>query len=108
MTLSLLAVCVAALSGCAPEPAPEPQASSPTLSVEEYVAHMAALAVAVEEGLSGEPAAARALELGGGGHTREEVERFTDAMSRRPEVWAGVEAEVVERIREIKRTDGGA
>ncbi len=106
MTLSLLALCIAALSGCASEPTPEPAASAPTLSVEEYVAHMSALAVAVEEGLSGEPAAARALELGGGGHTREEVERFTDAMSRRPEVWADVEAEVSERIREIRRTEG--
>ena len=83
---------------------PAPEGTQPALTVEEYVAHMAALSVAVEEGLSGREAADRAIELGGGGHTREEVEAFTDAMRRLPEEWAAVEIEVSERMKEIRRS----
>lgn len=77
-----------------------------TLSSEAYVAHVAALAAAGEEGLSGDAALRRAVELGAGEYSREEVERFAGAMRERPREWAELERRVDERIRELKT--GGA
>jgi hypothetical protein len=75
------------------------------MSEDEYVAHVAALTVAVEEGLTGEEAAARALELGSGGHSREEVEAFAATMRERPERWVELEKRVDLRIDELMETE---
>ena len=72
------------------------------MTKEDYVAHIAALTIAVEEGLSGEDAASRAIELGSKGHSREEVEEFAKTLRSRPRTWIEIEREVDRRIGEIR------
>jgi hypothetical protein len=95
---------VALAGGCrAPSEKPEGAAS---LSDDQYVAAVAALSVAVHEGLSGEAARARAAELGGGEPTRAEIEETESALARDPEHWAALSARIDQRVREMEA--GGA
>lgn len=73
----------------------------------DYVDHIAALTIAVEEGLSGQDAMSRAIELGSEGHSREEVERFALTLRSRPKTWVEIEREVDKKIIEIRSTAGG-
>jgi hypothetical protein len=76
---------------------------TPAMSEEDYVAYVAALTIAVEEGLSGEAASARIVELGGHAYTRREVEETAAALRERPETWLALEGEVDERIAELRQ-----
>ncbi|MCK4409949.1 MAG: hypothetical protein KAW67_07675, partial [Candidatus Eisenbacteria sp.] len=79
-----LALAVLMTGGCGPDgeagqpgaPATPGSPTAPSMTAEDYVAHIAALTIAVEEGLSGQDAASRAIELGSKGHSREEVAEF--------------------------------
>ena len=77
------------------------------MTAESYVAHIAALTIAVEEGLSGQDAASRAIALGSKGYSREEVEEFALALRSRPEMWVEIEREVDKRIVELRSATGG-
>ena len=77
------------------------------MTAEAYVAHVAALTIAVEEGLSGQDAASRAIALGSRGHSREEVEEFARTLRSRPETWVEIEREVDKRIAELRSATGG-
>jgi hypothetical protein len=72
------------------------------MTAEAYIAHIAALTVAVEEGLSGQDAASRAIALGSNGHSREEVEEFALTLRSRPKMWVEIEREVDKRIVELR------
>jgi cell division septum initiation protein DivIVA len=73
----------------------------------DYVSHIAALTIAVEEGLSGEAADARAIELGSEGYSREDVEEFAALLRTRPLRWVEVEREVDARIDELREEASG-
>ena len=76
--------------------------SAPSMTTETYIAHIAGLTIAVEEGLSGQDAAARAIELGSKGYSREEVAEFALTLRSRPEAWVEIEREVERRIVELR------
>lgn len=110
-----LALAILLTGGCGPdegtaEPgAPDTTGSSGATSMTEqdYIAHIAALTIAVEEGLSGEDAASRAIELGSRGHSREEVEEFARALRSHPKTWVEIEREVDRRIGELRSAAEG-
>ena len=111
-----LALAVLVTGGCGPDggtgepgaPATPGSSAAPSMTTEDYVVHVAALTIAVEEGLSGEGAASRAIELGSRGHSREEVERFARALRTRPETWVEIEKEVDRKIDELRSATGGS
>lgn len=67
-----------------------------------FVEHMAALTVAVQEGLSGDAARIRVAELGAPTYTREEIEAFARTLEGDPERWAGVALRIDRRIGELE------
>jgi hypothetical protein len=92
-----------AVAGCGRGDAPEEAApATASMTEEEYVVHMAALTIAVEEGLTGDAAAARAVELGSGGHSREEVEELAALLREHPERWLELEKEVDRKIVDLR------
>jgi hypothetical protein len=101
---AVMALAALAVAGCGREDAADGTAPA-TAAMEEgdYVAHVAALTVALEEGLTGAEAEARAIELGGGGHSRAEVEELAALLRERPERWLEVEKEVDGRIADLRR-----
>lgn len=104
---SCLALIAPALSGCGQEDEgfhPPVQHAGAAISESDYIAHVSALALAVEEGLYGEAAAARARELGGGEPTREEIERFADHMRNRPARWVEIEQEIERRVTSLRKS----
>ncbi len=115
-----LALAILMTGGCGPDggpaepgvPATTGSSGAPSMTEQDYIAHIAALTIAVEEGLSGEDAASRAIELGSRGHSREEVEEFARALRSRPKTWVEIEHEVDRRIGELRSaardTTGGA
>jgi hypothetical protein len=98
------AVLVVATSGCGPEPA-EPASGrsveNTAMTETEYVEIMAALNVALEEGLLGEDALARARELGAKIFTRTEIEQFAERLKEDPTKWTRIERRVHERVTEL-------
>ncbi|MEA3409126.1 MAG: hypothetical protein U9Q95_02150 [Candidatus Eisenbacteria bacterium] len=108
--VATLALAVLAVGGCGPDtgtgqpgaPAATGSSAAGSMTEENYVAHIAALTIAVEEGLSGEDAVSRAIELGSKGHSREEVEEFAKTLRSRPRTWIEIEREVDRRIGEIR------
>lgn len=94
-------LCVLALQGCS-ERGEGGAGRDTVLEPSAYVAHVAALAVATEEGLTGEAALARAAELGGGEYSREDIEAFAAVMRERPREWLELERSVDERIRQLR------
>jgi hypothetical protein len=117
---AVLALAVLIAGGCGPDggtaepgvPAATGSSGALSMTEQDYIAHIAALTIAVEEGLSGEDAASRAIELGSRGHSREEVEEFARALRSRPNTWVEIEHEVDGRIGELRSaahdTTGGA
>ena len=111
-----LALTVLAVGGCGPDagtgqpgaPAATGTSVASSMTEEDYVTHIAALTIAVEEGLSGEDAASRAIELGSRGHSREEVEEFARTLRSRPKTWVEIEREVDRRIGELRSAAGGS
>ena len=111
------AIALAALmtGGCGPDvetgqpgaAATRHPSTAPSMTSEAYVAHMAALTIAVEEGLSGQDAASRAIALGSKGHSREEVEEFARTLRSRPKTWVEIERKVDKRIVEIRSATEG-
>lgn len=97
-------IAVAAIGGCdrasglkeeqGPGPAP--------MTEDEFVEQLAALTLAVEEGLTGEEARSRAAQLGRTPFTREEMEAFAGILADDPERWADVAARVDRRIEELQ------
>lgn len=77
------------------------------VSERDYVSHVAALTVAVEEGLSGDAARERAVELGSPGLSRGQVEAFVDELRTEPERWVGVERRVDEMVEELRERGSG-
>jgi len=113
-TIALLAGLTTALAllacfGCGPEDTVRDLSETGGVTTEgsmteaDYIAHIAALTVAVGEGLTGEAAIERAKNLGSAGHTREEVERFAERLKTRPERWLRIEKEIEERINVMTR-----
>lgn len=78
------------------------------MTEEDYIAHVAALTVAVEEGLSGEEAAQRAVELGSRGYSREQVEQFAAGLSSRPQRWIEIEKEIDARAARLRSGESGS
>jgi hypothetical protein len=111
-----LALAILITGGCEPDggtaesgaPATTGSSGVPSMTEQDYIAHIAALTIAVEEGLSGEDAASRAIELGSRGHSREEVEEFARALRSRPKTWLEIEHEVDRRIGELRSAAGGS
>lgn len=105
-----LALAVLMTAGCGPDgeagqpgaPAARGSSTAASMTAETYIAHIAALTVAVEEGLSGQDAASRAIELGSKGHSREEVEEFALTLRAHPQTWVEIEKEVDRRIVELR------
>ena len=95
---------VVAIGGCDGASGPrEDQAAGPvSMTEDEFVEQLAALTVAVEEGLAGEEARARAAEVGQAPYTREEMETFARVLAADPERWAGLAARVDRRITELR------
>ena len=81
--------------------------AAPSMTESEYVAHIAALTIAVEEGRSGDAAYARAVELGSKGHSREDVEEFAALLRSRPQRWVEIEREIDTRIGELRNDPAG-
>jgi len=77
------------------------------MTEEDYIAHVAALTVAVEEGLSGEEADRRAVELGSRGYSREQVEQFAARLSSRPHRWVEIEKEIDARAAGLRSGASG-
>ena len=110
-----LALAILIAGGCGPDggtaepgaPATTGSSGAPSMTEQDYIAHIAALTIAVEQGLSGEDAASRAIELGSKGHSREEVEGFARALRSRPKTWLEIEHEVDRRIGELRSAAGG-
>ncbi len=108
------ALAVLMTGGCGPDgetgqpgaPAARGPSGTPSMTAGDYVAHIAALTIAVEEGLSGHDAASRAIALGSKGHSREEVEEFARTLRSRPKTWVEIEREVDKRIVELRRATG--
>jgi hypothetical protein len=94
-------LCLPALQGCSGSGTGD-SGGETGLEPSAYVAHVAALAVATEEGLTGDAALARAAELGGGEYSREEIETFAGIMRERPREWLELERSVDVRIRELR------
>jgi U3 small nucleolar RNA-associated protein 14 len=97
-------IAVAAIGGCdRASGLKEDQAARPApMTEDEFVEQLAALTLAVEEGLTGEEARARAAELGETPFTREEMEAFADILADDPERWADVATRVDRRIEELR------
>lgn len=111
-----LALAVLVMGGCGPDggtgesgaPATPESSAAPSMTTEDYIVHVAALTIAVEEGLSGKDATSRAIELGSRGHSREEVERFARTLRSRPKTWVEIEKEVDRKIDELRSAAGGS
>ncbi len=100
---SVAAAAVAALllSGCGAESEPgDGEAAPPERGVTEsgFVEHVAALSLALEEGLTGEDARDRVAELGAPTYTRGEIENFTAYLRRDPVRWAEAARRIDERV----------
>lgn len=107
LTAAAIALAALAAAGCGQEDAADEAArGAPSMTEEQYVAHIAALTIAVEEGLTGAAADARAVELGSSGHSREEVEEFAELLRERPERWLEMEREVDRRMADLRREAG--
>ncbi len=87
-------------AGCA-APVAEDGAESPADSA--YIAYMAALTVATEEGLSGAEAEERIAELGAGTVARQEIEDHIEQLRSDPVRWSMLEEQVAQRAEELRR-----
>lgn len=87
------------MAGCgSSEISPETEAADAV-----YVEYMAALQLAVDEGLAGEEAEARVVELGAEPLSRDEVDGHVQRLSRDPIRWSRLEEQVEERAEELRR-----
>ncbi|MCD4690059.1 hypothetical protein K8S17_01215 [bacterium] len=68
-----------------------------------YVEYMAALTLAIDEGLCGEDAAVRILELGSEPLTRDELDAHVERLSRDPVKWSRLEENVENRVEDLSR-----
>lgn len=95
---------LASIGGCdrSPELSEEREIETAAMTEDEFVDHMAALTVAVEDGLKGEEARDRAADLGGGRYTRDEIEAFADRLRADPVRWAELAGRIDRRIDEIR------
>jgi hypothetical protein len=100
---------LASAPGCErpPEPVEDREIATAAMTEAEFVDHMAALTVAVGDGLTGEEARDRAAELGGAHYTREEIETFADLLRADPVKWAAIAERVDQRIAEIRSAESG-
>ncbi|MFH1690314.1 MAG: hypothetical protein ABIE42_08765 [Candidatus Eisenbacteria bacterium] len=108
-TAALLALASLLAAGCGQEGetgGPDTPGTS-SMTESDYVAHIAALTIAVEEGRSGKAAYARTIELGSKGHSREQVEEFAALLRSRPKRWVEIEREIDTRIGELRSDDAG-
>ncbi len=95
-----LALAATTLTGCATDAGSEAE-TDPTDAV--YIEYMAALALSIEEGLSGETAEARITELGVEPLSRDEIDGHIQRLSRDPVRWSLLEEQVEERVEELRR-----
>lgn len=109
-TMALLALACLLAAGCSQDGGTDGSSTvaAPTMTEDEYVAHIAALTIAVEEGRAGDEAAARAIELGSGGHSRQDVEAFAALLRERPQRWVEIEREIGIRIDELRDEPAGS
>jgi len=101
--LTALAVTVAiGLVSCS-EPTGDPSLENVAIegsavTESEYIGFMAALTIALEEGLTGEAADSRVSELGVRVLGNDDIEAALDGLRRDPVHWAEIERSVDERI----------
>jgi hypothetical protein len=72
------------------------------ITAEDFVSYVAALSVAVEEGLVGEPARLRAQELGAPPLERARVEAFAAGLREDPERWVRTATLIETRVSELR------
>jgi len=70
---------------------------------EGFIDHVAALNLALEEGLTGDDAAARVAALGAENYARDELEAYAEILRRDPERWARIARTINERVEELRR-----
>jgi hypothetical protein len=70
---------------------------------EGFVDHVAALNLAIEEGLTGDDAAGRVAALGAENYARDELEAYAVILRRDPERWARISRTINERVEEFRR-----
>ncbi len=99
--LALLAIAALALSGCEARTANGHTAGT-RVTEEGLVSHLAALNIALEEGLTGDQAAVRVAELAGTDYSREEIEAFTEILRADPERWVRLVQSVDARTSELR------
>ena len=105
----LAAVAVAAAVGfwgCQTSEGPggtEAPALDTRVTEEGFVDHVAALNLALYEGLTGDDAAARVAALGAENYARAEVEAYAEILKRDPERWARLARTISERVEELRR-----
>ena len=103
------AIAVVAAAGCdrASDLSEDQEIPAAPMTEDDFVEHMAALTLAVEDGLTGEEARARAAELGAVLYARDEIEAFADILRADPERWAGVAARIDGRIADLRSAGSG-
>lgn len=74
------------------------RAGAPEVTAEGLVSYVAALTVAVEDGLVGEAALLRAEKLGAPRYERAQVEAFAARLREDPEQWIRIAARIGERV----------
>jgi hypothetical protein len=104
---ALVALTLAAGCERPSEPAGDRERPPGGMTEDEFVDQVAALSVAVEAGLTGEEARDRAAELGGGRHTRDEIDAFASVLRADPERWAAVAERIDRRIEELRGRSRG-
>jgi hypothetical protein len=109
LAASFVAACLALLlwAGCGRENERDGQRAHGAMTEAEYIAEVAALTVAVEEGLSGEAARERASELGGGDYKPEEIDAFAERLREHPQRWIEVDKEIDRRVAVMTKSAGG-
>ena len=103
------AIAVVAAAGCdrASDLSDDQEIPAAPMSEDGFVEHMAALTLAVEDGLTGEEARGRAAELGAVLYARDEIEAFADILRADPERWAGVAVRIDRRIADLRGAGAG-
>jgi hypothetical protein len=85
--------------------APAVDSGARRVTEEGLVSYVAALTVAVEDGLVGEPARLRAEEMGAPRYERSQVEAFAARLREDPEQWIRIAARIDERVKALRAAE---
>lgn len=103
------AIALLAAPGCdrASDLSEDHEVPAGTMTEDEFVDHVAALTVAVEQGLVGDEARDRAAELAGSRYARDEIEAFADILRADPVRWAAVADRIDRRVADLRSAGSG-